>query len=147
MYGYGFLSGGKGSGVKLRMLFDYCWGGASAILVNFGSRWVTAGALLPECTHRRTSATWRLPGRLGGQSELEAAASRKGQIPLRYPGRRPAASWNLAYHALSSSLAASYRSATSLGPVCDQDSVTEFGFNAVWWDLRLASPYDALVVI
>ena len=34
-----------------------------------------------------------------------------GQILLRYPGRRPgrrpAASWNLAYHALSSSLAAS----------------------------------------
>jgi len=38
-----------------------------------------------------------------------------GQIPLRYPGRRlglrpgrrPVASWNLAYHALSSSLAGS----------------------------------------
>jgi len=29
------------------------------------------------------------------------------QIPLRYPGRRLATSWNLAYHALSSSLAAS----------------------------------------
>ena len=46
--------------------------------------------------------------------------------------RRPAASWNLAYHALSSSLAASQqvcdRSASSLGPVCDQDSVMECGF-------------------
>jgi len=29
------------------------------------------------------------------------------QIPLCYPARRPAVSWNLAYHALSSSLAAS----------------------------------------
>jgi len=29
------------------------------------------------------------------------------QIPLRYPGRRHAASWNLALFALSSSLAAS----------------------------------------
>jgi len=29
----------------------------------------------------------------------------QGLIPLRYPGRRPVASWNLAYHALSSSLA------------------------------------------
>ena len=49
-----------------------------------------------------------------------------------YPGRRPAASWNLAYHALSSSLAASLQvcdmSAISLGPVCDQDSVMEIGF-------------------
>jgi len=31
---------------------------------------------------------------------------RKDHIPLRYPGRRPVASWNLAYHALFSSLAA-----------------------------------------
>jgi len=35
----------------------------------------------------------------------------KGQIPLRYPGRipgrRPAASWSVAYYGLSSSLAAS----------------------------------------
>jgi len=30
----------------------------------------------------------------------------KSQIPLHYPGRRPVASWNLAYHALSRSLAA-----------------------------------------
>ena len=50
------------------------------------------------------------------------------QIPLRSPGRRPAASWNLAYHALSSELARGNRSATGLGPVCDQDSVVEFGF-------------------
>jgi len=45
--------------------------------VNFGSRGVTAGALLPGCTHRRTGATGRRPAWLGGQSELGAAASRK----------------------------------------------------------------------
>ena len=39
------------------------------------------------------------------------------------------ASHNLAYHSLSSSLARASMSATSLGPVCDQDSVLEFGFN------------------
>ena len=56
----------------------------------------------------------------------------RSQIPVRYPGRRPGrrpvASWNSAYHVLSSSLAGLRRSATSLGPVCDQDSVMEFGF-------------------
>ena len=54
------------------------------------------------------------------------------QIPLCYPGNRPgsrpAASWNLAYHALPSSRARASRSATSLGPVFDQDSIMEFGF-------------------
>jgi len=57
----------------------------------------------------------------------------KGQIPLRYPGRRQVRGWSQTYSDLefglsSSSLAASElarasRSATSLGPVCDQDSV------------------------
>jgi len=61
----------KGSGVKL--LFDY-YPDRSPILVNFGSRGVTAGALIPGCTHRRTDATRRLPARLGGQSELGAAS-------------------------------------------------------------------------
>ena len=44
----------------------------------------------------------------------------RSQIPLRYPGhrpgRRPAASWNLAYDALSSSLA----ELADLRQVCDQ---------------------------
>jgi len=55
-------------------------------------------------------------------------------------GRRPAASWNLAYHLArySSELARASKSATSvghvcdqLGPVCDQDRVMEFGFEPV----------------
>ena len=41
--------------------------------------------------------------------------------------RRPASSWNLAY---SSELARASRPATSLEPVCDQDSVMEFGLPA-----------------
>jgi len=41
----------------------------------------------------------------------------KSQIPLRYPGRRPTASCNLAYHALSSSLARASRSSTGRTPV------------------------------
>ena len=40
---------------------------------------------------------------------VEITRTGRSQIPLRYPGcrpgRRPAASWNLAHHALSSSLA------------------------------------------
>ena len=48
------------------------------------------------------------------------------QHPLRYPGcrpgRRPAANWNLA----SRTIQRVSRSATSLGPVRDQDSVMEF---------------------
>jgi len=53
--------------------------------VNFGSQAVTAGALLPGFTHRRTGAKRRFPARLGGQSELGAAASRKAvrwDLPL-----------------------------------------------------------------
>jgi len=46
--------------------------------------------------------------------------SSKGQIPLRYPGRklgrRPVASWNLAYRALSSSLVASQHELAGLRP-------------------------------
>jgi len=53
---------------------------AFSLLVNSGSRGVTgAAALLPGCTYRRTGAIQWLPVmvRLGGQSELRAAASRK----------------------------------------------------------------------
>ena len=54
------------------------------------------------------------------------------------PGRRPAASWNLTYHALSSSLVASWqvcdRSVTNLGPVCDQDSIMEFAKKYYYFD-------------
>ena len=50
-------------------------------------------------------------------SQTSSKPNFRSQIPLRYPDRRPrrrpAASWNLAYHALSSSLAASQQ-------VCDQ---------------------------
>ena len=49
-------------------LFDYYPDRSFPILVNFGSRGVTAGALLPGCTHRRIGAKRRLPARLGGQS-------------------------------------------------------------------------------
>ena len=62
------------------------------------------------------------------------------QIPLRYlvvdrselvadgfeAGRRPAASWNLAYQGTRLKQVCD-KSATSLGPVCDQDSVMESG--------------------
>ena len=58
-------------------VFDYYTNRSSPILVNFGSRGVTAAALLPGYTHQRTGAMQRLPARLGGQSELGAAASTK----------------------------------------------------------------------
>jgi len=45
--------------------------------VNFGSRGVTAGALLPGCMHPRTEAMQQLPARLGGAVGTGAAASRK----------------------------------------------------------------------
>jgi len=41
-------------------------------------------------------------------------------------GRKPAASWNLAYQLASSELARVSRSVTSCGPVCDHESVMEF---------------------
>jgi len=44
-------------------------------------------------------------------------------------GHRPAASWNLTYHLAREQRAS--RSATSLGPVCDQDSLKEFSFDSV----------------
>jgi len=72
-----FSAAEKDSGVKLCMLVRLLFGIASPILVNFGSPGVTAGALLPGCMHRGTEAKRRLPARLGGQSELRAAASRK----------------------------------------------------------------------
>ena len=62
-------------------MLDYYPDRPSLILVNFGSPGVTAAALLPGCTHRRTGATQRLPARLSGQSELGAAASTKALSP------------------------------------------------------------------
>jgi len=72
-------------------------------------------------------------------------ARSKSQIPLRYPGRRlqvragrrPASRCNLAYH--HSDLARASRSATSPGPVCDQDSVMEFGVDQLRNGLRPGS--------
>jgi len=61
--------------------------------------------------------------------DADRFAAGLSQIPLCYPGRRSAASWNLAYHTLARAARAS-RSATSFGPVCDQDNVMEFGLNA-----------------
>ena len=55
-------------------------------------------------------------------------------------GRRPAAIWNLAY-VTASELARASRSATSLGPVCDQNSVMEFGFEPVCDQVRAGSSY------
>jgi len=52
-------------------------------------------------------------------------------------GRRPAASWNLVYHLTRQQRAS--RSATSLGPVCDQDSVMEFGLDHLRTGLRPGS--------
>ena len=77
------------------------------------------------------------------------SSAAKSQIPLRYlvadnseAGRRPAASWNLPYHYLASSeLARASRSEISLGPVCDQDSVMEFGFEPVCDQVRPGSSY------
>ena len=85
----------------------------------------------------------------------------KGQIPLRYhgrrqlrscaadrfeAGRRPAASWNLAYRLARQQRAnMSYqvcdKSSTILGPVCDQDSVMEFGLDLVCDQVRAGSSY------
>ena len=42
--------------------------------MNFGSRGVTAAALLPGCMRPLTGVTRRLPARLGGDSELGAVA-------------------------------------------------------------------------
>ena len=62
----------------------------------------------------------------------------KGQIPLSYPvadrseaGRRPVADLLAPTSSLPviGQVPARCRSATSLGPVCDQDSVMAFGFN------------------
>jgi len=47
---------------------------------HFGELWLAwshGGALLPGCTHRHTGAKRWLPARIGGQSELWTAASRK----------------------------------------------------------------------
>ena len=80
-----------------------------------------------------------------------AKFTNKGQFPSRYlvadrseAGLRPAASWNLAYHLArqqrgSTSQQVSNRSATSLGPVCDQDSVMEFGLDQLRTGLRPGS--------
>ena len=57
---------------------------------------------------------------------ITSTTTGKGQIPLRYPGRRPgsrpAASWNLAYHALSNLGPRKDLPRTQTGPkqVCDQ---------------------------
>jgi len=50
LYGYRFLSGGKGRGVKFACMFDYCPDRSSPILFNFGLRGVMAAALLPGCS-------------------------------------------------------------------------------------------------
>jgi len=61
-------------------------------------------------------------------------------------GSRPAASWNFAHHALSSSLACSELAGlrqvcnqTSLGPVCDQNSVMEFSLDQLRTGVRPGS--------
>jgi len=55
-------------------MFDYYPDSSSPILVNFGSRGVTAAALLPGCMRPLTGCRRRLPVRLGGDSELGAVA-------------------------------------------------------------------------
>ena len=51
-------------------LFDYYLRWASLILLNFGSRGVTAAALLPGCMAWCTNAKGRIPARLGGSRNL-----------------------------------------------------------------------------
>jgi len=48
-------------------------------------------------------------------TSVERRRCSKDQIPLRYPGRRPVASWDLAYHALSN-----YSSRAGFRPVADR---------------------------
>ena len=53
----------------------------------------------------------------------------KSQIPLRYPGRRQVRDWSQTCSELGFGISArASRSATSFGPVCDQNGVMEFGF-------------------
>ena len=103
----------------------------SACMVNSVSntkqRWTTATAVCNRNTYH--------------PRKDNARSASKGHIPLRYsgrrpglrdlrPSRRPVASSNLAYHALSSSLEASLRLCDQAADqVCDLDSVMEFGFN------------------
>jgi len=47
-------------------VIDYYPDRSSPILVNSGSRGVTAGTLHPGCTHRRIGAKRRLSAMLGG---------------------------------------------------------------------------------
>jgi len=70
----------------------------------------------------------------------------KGQILLRYPGRRQVRGWSqtcseLEFGLSSSELARASRSATSFGPVCDQDSVIEFGLDQLRTGLQPGSSY------
>ena len=53
-------------------------------------------------------------------------------------GRRPAASWNSAYHLARYGIAG-LRQVGDLGPVCDQDSVMEFGLDQLRTGLRPGS--------
>ena len=68
----------------------------------------------------------------------------KSQIPLRYPGHRQVWSWSqtcseLEFGLSSSLLARASRSATSFGPICNQDSVMEFGLDQLRTSLRPGS--------
>ena len=82
-----------------------------------------------------------------------------GQIPLRYPGRRQVRGWSQTCSELEFGLhERASRSATSLGNVCDQDSVMEFGLDQLRTGLQpgssrfklsrhvqIARPYSNLV--
>jgi len=90
---------------------------------------MSATSLGPVCSICRDSSNLLEPGR----------SSVRSQIPLRYPGRRQVRGWSqtcrrpvadlLARASSLGQIPARCRSATSFGPVCDQDSVMEFGFN------------------
>jgi len=67
LYGYGFLSGGKDSGVNLRTLVRLLFGISCS---HFGELWPRGGS--PE-DYGPTNLTWEnFAERLGGQSELGA---------------------------------------------------------------------------
>ena len=69
-----FSAAEKDRGVKFCMRGRLLRDELLTFLVNFGSRKVTAAALLPGCMQPPTGCRPRLPALLGGDSELGAVA-------------------------------------------------------------------------
>jgi len=77
LYGYGFLSSGKATDVKFCMRVAYYPDSSSPLLVDFGSRGVTAAALL-------WGGAWELAA---GSPILTEAAIQRSQWGIRNWGR------------------------------------------------------------